>query len=191
MRAKVRAKAPVAAVASVPAALLAHALDTHGLLPFVHETADVRSAMGPLAVAVWLALTAAVVGLAASSRWPALLGAPAALASAALPEIVGRHDLGAIAEPSAMLAAIVQWLLLLVVVALAIVASHVLRLSPLVAHPPVVRMPVPASATTRPYLAARWRMRSRAPPARSFPSTVSPVQEGHPCTHHQYAGSLP
>ena len=186
-----RAKVPVAAIASVPAALLAHALDTHGLLPFVRETADVRGAMGPLAVTVWLALTATVVGLAASSRWPALLGAPAALASAGLPEIVGRHDLGAIAEPSAMLGAVVQWLLLLVVLALAVVASRVLRLTPLVAHPPVLRMPPAASATIRPYVAARWRRRSRAPPAASFPLTFSDVQEGHPCTHHLYAGSLP
>jgi hypothetical protein len=173
----------------VLAALLAHALDANGLLPFVHETGDVRGAMGPLAVALWLALTAVAVGLAASSRRPALCGAPASLASAGLPELIGRHDIGALFEPSAMLGALLQWLLLLVVVALAVVASHVLRLAPLVAHRPAAGNPAPAPGSVRPYVAPGWRLRSRAPPARSFPPTISFVQEGHPCMHHPYAAS--
>ena len=159
-----RAKVPVAAVASVPAALLTHALDVNGLLPFVHESGDVRGAMGPLAVALWLALTAVLVGLAASSRRPALLGAPAALVSAGLPEIVGRHDIGAVVEPGAMLGAFVQWLLLVVVVALAVAASRVLRLAPLVARSPAVRLVPAALPIAVPHVAARWRLHSRAPP---------------------------
>jgi len=162
----VKASGPVAAVASVPAALLAHALDASGRLPFVHESGDVRGAMGPLAIVLWLALTATVVGLAANSRSPALLGAPASLASAGLPELIGRHDLGAVFEPGAMLGALVQWLLLLIVVALAVVASRVLRLAPLVAGGPVVRTPAISSRASRPpYVLPRWRLRSRAPPA--------------------------
>jgi len=162
----VRAKATTAAVASVPAALLAHALDVSGSLPFVHETGAVRGAMGPLAVVLWLALTALVVGFAAASRWPALLGAPASLASAGLPELIGRHDVGAVFEPGAILGALVQWLLLLSVVALAVVASRVLRLSPFVAGGPQLRMPAPVARPARPpYVAPRWRLRSRAPPA--------------------------
>ncbi|MDQ1699217.1 MAG: hypothetical protein QOG34_1080 [Frankiaceae bacterium] len=157
---------PTAAVASVPAALLAHAMDVAGWLPFVHETDDVRAAMGPLAVVLWLAFTAAAVGLATASRRPALLAAPASLASAGLPELIGRHDLGAVFEPGAILGALLQWSLLLVVLALAVVASEVLRLSPLATGGPRLRMPALASRPQRPpYLLTRWRLRSRAPPA--------------------------
>ena len=165
-----RAKAATAAVASVPAALLAHALDVTGNLPFVHETADVRAAMGTAAVVLWLALTALAVGLAAASRKPALLGAPASLASAGLPEMIGRHDLGAVLEPGAMLGALLQWLLLLVIVGLAVAASRVLRIVPLVAHGPRWRTPLLVLRPERPpYVVPRWRLRSRAPPA--CPST--------------------
>jgi len=145
---------------------LAHALDASGRLPFVHESSDVRGAMGPLAIVLWLALTALVVGLAANSRSPALLGAPASLASAGLPELIGRHDLGAVFEPGAMLGALVQWLLLLLVVALAVAASCVLRLAPLVAGGPIVHTPAISARPGRPpYVLPRWRLRSRAPPA--------------------------
>jgi len=160
----VRANTSVIA-ASVPAALLAHALDVSGRLPFVHEAGDVRGAMGPLAVALWLALTAVVVGLAAASRWPAMLAAPASLASAGLPELIGRHDLGAALEPGAMLGALLQWTLRLVVLALAVVASRVLRLTPLIAGAPLARMPaLPSRPDRSPYVVARWGLRSRAPP---------------------------
>lgn len=159
-----------AAVASVPAALVAHALDASGRLPFVHESGEVRGAMGTGAVASWLALTAIVVGVAAASRRPALLGAPAALASAGLPELIGRHDPGALFEPGAIVGALLQWVLLLVVLALAMVARRVLHLSPLVPRAPL--RPTSASSprlTTRPDYPPRWRLRSRAPPA--CPST--------------------
>lgn len=161
-----QARIPVAAVASVPAALLAHALDASGRLPYVHESGDVRGAMGPLAVVLWLGVTALVVGLAASSRRPSLLAAPASLASAGLPELIGRHDLGAIVEPGAMLGALLQWLLLLVVLALAVVASRVLRLAPFAAAAPPARSSVRGRSPDRPpHVAYRWRLRSRAPPA--------------------------
>jgi hypothetical protein len=174
----------VAAAASVPAALLAHALDASGRLPFVHESGDVRGAMGPLAVVLWLGLTALVVGLAAASRWPAVVGAPASLASAGLPELIGRHDAGAVFEPGAMLGAVVQWLLLLVVVGLAVVASRVLRLTPLVAAGPLVRVVAARPGRSKaPYVAPRWRLRSRAPPRRPSHRPFLVVQEGHPCTH--------
>lgn len=160
-----RANVPTAAVASVPAALLAHALDASGRLPFVHESGGVRMAMGPLAVALWLALTAVVVGLASASRWPALLGAPASLASAGLPELIGRHDLGSVFEPGAILGAVLQWTLLLVVLALAMAASRVLGLTPLAAGGPLLRMPAWLARPIRsPYVVPRWRLRSRAPP---------------------------
>lgn len=164
-----RANVPVgvlAATASVPAALLAHALDVSGRLPFVHETGDVRTAMGPVAVVLWLALTALVAGLASASRRAALLCAPASLASAGLPELIGRHDLGAVFEPGAILGALVQWSLLLVVLAVAFVARRVLRIAPLVAGRPLLRMPALLSRPAgSPYVAPRWRLRSRAPPA--------------------------
>ncbi|MDQ1747113.1 MAG: hypothetical protein QOD07_1376 [Frankiaceae bacterium] len=161
---------PAAAVASVPAALAAHALDASGRLPFVHETANVRGAMSPLAVALWLALTALLVGLAASSRRPTLVGAPAALASAGIPELIGRHDIGAVVEPSAMLGAVVQWLLLLVVVALAVVASRVLRTRPLLRWTPAAGRtfvaPYRARFAVQPF---DWSRRPRGPPVVSFP----------------------
>ena len=161
-----RANTPVI-VASVPAALLAHALDASGRLPFVHEAGDIRGAMGPLAIALWLTITAVVVGLAVASRWPALLAAPASLASAGLPELIGRHDPGAVFEPGAIVGALLQWSLLLVVLALAVVASRVLRLSPLVAGGPLVRMPALSARPIRsPDVVARWGLRSRAPPLR-------------------------
>jgi hypothetical protein len=187
----VKASVPVAAVASVPAALLAHALDASGLLPFVHESGDVRGAMGPTAVVLWLALTAVVVGLATASRWLALLAAPASLASAALPEMIGRHDLGALVEPAAALGALLQWLLLLVVLAFALVASRVLRLAPFVAGGPLLRMPALVSRPALPPSPlSRWLLPTPAPPLGVLPAALFHVQEGHPCTHHHFAGSL-
>jgi hypothetical protein len=187
----VTASVRTAAAASIPAAVVAHALDVSGRLPFVHETADVRTAMGPAAIVLWLALTAILVGLAAARRRPAMLGAPAALASAAFPELIGRHDLGAVTEPGAILGAALQWLLLVTVVALALVAERVLRLSPFAARPPASYVVVAASwPGAPPALAVRWRLRGRAPPAGPSPDHFS-VQEGHPCTHHLFVASPP
>ena len=165
-----RAKAATAAVASVPAALVAHALDVSGRLPFVHESGAVRNAMGPLAVVLWLALTALVVGIAAASRRPALLGAPAALVSAALPELIGRHDPGAIVEPGATLGALLQWLLLLTVLALALVADRVLRTQPLPGWIPSPVLTFTQSYRGRcPSQLLVWCRRPRGPPCSTFP----------------------
>ena len=110
------------------AAATAHALDVSGRLPFVHETSDVRTAMTPAQVALWLALAAGLSALAASTR-VLLVGVPGALLVSATPELIGRHDPGAIGEPGALLAALVQVLLLLAVVAVAVVLQR--RLPPL------------------------------------------------------------
>ena len=118
----------VAATAGVCAAVTAHALDASGRLPFVHESVDVRTAMSPAQVVVWLTLAGAVSALAATTR-VLLVGVPGAFLVSAMPELVGRHDPGAIAEPGAVLGALVQVLLLLAVVAIALVLER--RLSPL------------------------------------------------------------
>src|SRR4051794_23930333 len=109
----------VAAAAGMCAAAMAHALDVTGSLPLVHETADVRSAMSSAQVAAWLAVAAGVGAFAASTRL-LLVGVPGALLVSATPELIGRGDAGAIAEPGAILAALVQVLLLLAVVAMAL-----------------------------------------------------------------------
>jgi hypothetical protein len=110
----------VAAAAGMCAAATGHALDVTGRLPFVHESAEVRTAMSPAQVALWLALAAGVSALAASTR-VVLVGVPGALLVSATPELIGRGDPGAIFEPGAILGALVQVLLLLAVVALALV----------------------------------------------------------------------
>lgn len=123
----------VAAAAGVCAAVTAHALDASGRLPFVHESVEVRTAMSPAQVLAWLALAAAVSALAATTR-VLVVGVPGALLVSAAPELIGRHDPGAIAEPGAVLGALVQLLLLLAVVALALALErrlHIFRPDPL------------------------------------------------------------
>lgn len=154
-----------AAAASVPAALLAHLLDVTGRLPMVHESVGVRAAMGPLAVVAWLLLTALLVALAAATR-PVLFGALAAMVSAGLPELLGRHDIGAVFEPGAVAGALVQWLLLLTVIGLALVTGRLLRLSPVEPSPrPQWLLAVPTPRLAVPACRPPWRLRSRAPPA--------------------------
>lgn len=109
----------VAAAAGVCAAATAHTLDVSGRLPFVHESVDVRASMSPGQFVVWLAAAAAVSYVAATTR-VLLVGVPGALLVSATPELLGRGDPGAIAEPGAMLGALVQLMLLLAVVAMAL-----------------------------------------------------------------------
>ena len=130
----------VAAAAGVCAAMTAHALDASGRLPFVHEAVEVRTAMSPAQVATWLVLAAAVSALAATTRVLAV-GVPGALLVSAMPELLGRHDPGAIAEPGALLSAFVQVLLLVAVVAAALVLER--RLPPLRARWPAQTLHVP------------------------------------------------
>jgi hypothetical protein len=159
----------VGAVAvGVPAALLAHALDAAGQLPFVHETAGVRTAMGPATVAAWLLLTAVVMALAASTR-PVLVGGPGTLLTAGLPELLSRHDPGAIFEPGALLGALLQWLLLLTLIAMVLVAERVLHLAqrPGVA-PFCLDTVLPAARQRTPRRRVHLSLRSRAPPPWGF-----------------------
>jgi len=116
----------VAATAGVCAAVVAHALDETGRLPFVHEAVDVRTAMSPAQVVTWLIAAAAISALAATTR-VLLVGVPGALLISAAPELIGRGDPGAIGEPGAILGALLQVLLLLAVVALALVLERRLR----------------------------------------------------------------
>ena len=159
-----RSRRVVAAVAGVAGALLAHALDAAGLLPFVHESVGVRTAMSPGLTAGWLVLTAALCAL--TARRPATAGVVAALVIGGLPELAGRLDPGAMFEPAAVAGALLQWLLLVLVLSLAYAVHSRLSTSvlPHVAAP-TFHSPVPWP--TRP-LASRLASRSgrtRAPPA--------------------------
>ena len=156
----VHLRGAVAATAGVCAAAVAHALDESGRLPFVHEAVGVRTAMSPAQVVAWLAL-AAIVGAVAATTRVLLVGVPGALLVSAAPELIGRGDPGAIAEPGALLGALVQLLLLLAVVATALVLER--RLLPLrrerlprlfcgsrhVRPPAVVRLVVDRTAAPR------------------------------------------
>src|SRR3954464_14991710 len=112
-----RSRRIVAAVAGVTGAVVAHTLDVTGLLPFVHESVEVRTAMTPAATLCWLPLAAALAAV--PPRRPATAGAAAALAIGGLPELAGRHDPGAMFEPAAMAGALLQWLLLVLVLSVA------------------------------------------------------------------------
>src|SRR3954469_15076680 len=107
----------VAAVAGVTGAAVAHTLDAVGLLPFVHESVEVRTAMSSTTTLCWLALAAGLSAI--TARRPATAGAAAALVIGGLPELAGRHDPGAMFEPAAMAGAVLQWLLLLLVLSVA------------------------------------------------------------------------
>jgi hypothetical protein len=144
----VRTRACVAAVAGVAAAATGHALDVSGRLPFVHESGDVRLAMQPLAVVVWLSLAAALAAFAATTRL-LLVGVPAALLVSATPELWGRGDPGALLEPGALLGAALQVLLLLVLVSAALVVEAKLRLPVLGWHTSVPPRPPLASHPRR------------------------------------------
>lgn len=123
-----RTRTVLAAAAGIAAAATAHALDASGQLPFVHETADVRDAMAPLVTAAWLLLAGSLAAVAAATR-VVLVGAPAAVAVSAFPELWGRHDFGAVVEPGALLGAALQVVLLLLVVSAALLFAD--RIAPL------------------------------------------------------------
>ena len=130
----------VAATAGLCAAATGHVLDVSGRLPFVHESEGVRTAMTPVQVAVWLALAAGLSALAARTR-PWVVGAPAALAVSATPEMIGRHDPGALLEPGALLGALLQLLLVVAIVALAVAVER--RLAVLIVHVPLLPAAAP------------------------------------------------
>lgn len=167
-----RTRGCAAVVAGIVGAAGTHALDTAGLLPGVHEAADVRAGMGPLATVAWLSFAGGLGWLAALTR-PALVGGSAALVVSAIPELVGRHDPGAIAEPGAMAGALVQWLLLLVVVAIAVIVDRWLAVQ---ARSSQLDLPAQPSVVGRSRKFSRLvdrRGRPRAPPLVLLPVTFS------------------
>lgn len=119
----VHLRAVVAASAGVCAAATAHALDVTGRLPFVHEAVAVRTSMSPAEVALWLLVAAAVSAVAACTR-VVLVGVPGALLVSGAPELLGRHDPGAVFEPGALMGAVVQLLLILAVAAVALLLQR-------------------------------------------------------------------
>jgi len=167
-----RTRGFAAVVAGIAGAAGTHALDAAGLLPGVHEATGVRTGMGPSATVGWLLLAGALAWLAARTR-PALVGGSAALLVSGIPELVGRHDPGAIVEPGAMAGALVQWLLLLAVVAIAVVVDRWLAVR---APSSYVDLPGPSAIVGRSRNASRLvdrRGRPRAPPLVLLPVTVS------------------
>jgi hypothetical protein len=157
----------LAACVGVGAAAMSHALDQAGQLPLVHEQADVRTAMSPALIACWLLLAAALSALAAASR-PLLVGAPAALVVSAVPELVGRHDVGAVMEPGAIVGSVVQWLLIAVVVTVALLAERQLGQRPVAPSVLIALWPSPAGRVIAPRpLLLVGESRSRSPPLAS------------------------
>src|SRR4051794_1676938 len=170
----------VAAVAGVTGAAVAHALDAAGLLPFVHESVEVRTAMSSTTTLCWLALAAGLA--AATPRRPAPGGAAAALAVGGPPRPAGRHAPGAMFEPAAMAGALLQWLLLVLVLSVAYAVHTWLTTS----------APTPATVPTlERHTSLRSRAlcsrttgrsgRTRAPPASLLTAWVHPFQRGQRC----------
>jgi hypothetical protein len=160
-----RIRGLAAAVAGVVGAATAHALDVRGLLPGVRETAHVRQAMGPAVTVLWLGLAGGVALIAARTR-PLLVGAVGALAVGAVPELLGRLDPGAAFEPGAVAGALLQWLLLMAVVALAVVVEHRLGLMPFARTSlRTCWPPVPGYSSRGLPFVLIDRARPRAPPA--------------------------
>jgi hypothetical protein len=167
-----RTRGFAAVVAGVAGAAGTHALDVAGMLPGVHEAAGVRAGMGPLATVAWLGLAGALAWLAARTRL-ALVGGTAALLVSAVPELVGRHDPGAIAEPGALAGALVQWLLLLAVVAIVVVVDHWLAVKAPTSYLDLPRQTTIVGRSRNVSLLVDRRGRPRAPPVVHLPVTVS------------------
>src|SRR3954447_17791727 len=159
----VHLRGAVAAAAGMCAAATAHVLDETGRLPFVHESLNVRTAMSPAQVVVWLIAAAVMSALAVTTR-VLLVGVPGALLVSAAPELIGRGDPGAIAEPGAILGALLQVLLLLAVVALALVLER--RLGIFRPHPlsRPAHEALPVALDRRVHLLVAGRAAPRAPP---------------------------
>src|SRR3954453_7297286 len=159
-----RSRRIVAAVAGVTGAVVAHSLDVTGLLPFVHESVGVRTAMTPAATLCWLALAAALAAV--TARRPATAGAAAALAVGGLPELAGPVGPGAMFEPAAMAGALLQWLLLVLVLSVAYAVHTRLTTSELAPTAlPTLRLTT-SPRRPRPFCRIAGRSgRTRAPPA--------------------------
>jgi hypothetical protein len=162
-----------AAAAGVAGAAGAHLLDVAGLLPGVHETVAVRTAMGPLLTVAWLLVAGGLAWLACVTR-PVPVGAVAAVVVSGAPELIGRHDPGAVAEPGAIAGALLQWLLLLLVVAVAVLLERQLATRPFApaATPPRPAGACPAISTALVPSAVSTTARPRAPPWWCPPQTA-------------------
>ena len=160
----VRVRVALAAAAGAAAAAAGHAMDVAGQLPFVEEAEHVRTAMTPTMTVGWLALAALLAGTAAATRVVAV-GVPAAVLVSGFPELWGRHDLGAVAEPGALLGALLQVLLLLAIVAAALlVQDRLTNTTAAVVLSRPTRPPLPLHPVRRATRTTVVR-RSRAPPA--------------------------
>jgi hypothetical protein len=153
-----------AMAAGVVGAATSHAFDAAGLLPGVHETEAVRTAMGPVVTVIWLGLAGGLAWVATRTR-PALVGGSSALVVSAIPELVGRHDPGAIGEPGAVAGALMQWLLLMAVVAVLVVVDRSLAALVVPSSYRIFFWPQPAVGAGRgPRRVVDRRGRPRAPP---------------------------
>jgi len=158
-----RMRGVAAAVAGIVGAATAHALDEAGLLPGIHESANVREAMGPALTVGWLVLAGVMAWYAARTR-PALVGGASALVLSAVPELVGRHDPEAFAEPGAIAGALLQWLLLLAVLAVLVVIDRWLAVRAPASYPDVPRQPTALALQSDINRLVDRRARPRAPP---------------------------
>src|SRR3954451_13440061 len=172
-----RSRRIVAAAAGVTGAAVAHTLDVTGLLPFVHESVEVRTAMTPAATLCWVALAAALAAV--TARRPATAGAAAALAIGGLPELAGRHDPGAMFEPAAMAGALLQWLLLVLVLTVAYAVHTRLTASgPAPTQVPTLRLPLSLRPSGFRCRVPGRSGRTRAPPASRVTSRTVFCQRG-------------
>src|SRR4051812_14519984 len=171
----------VAAVAGVTGAVVAHALDAAGLLPFVHESVEVRTGMSPVATVCWLGLAAVLAAVTAMR--PATAGAAAALVIGGLPELAGRQDPGAMFEPAAMAGALLQWLLLVLVLSVAYaVHTRLTTTQPSPTALPAIRLTTsPRPRRLRRHVTGRSGL-TRAPPASRITSSTVIFQRGTRCT---------
>lgn len=165
-----RTRGPAAAVVGAAGAGLARALDVAGLLPGVHEGEAVRGGMGPAATTLWLLLAASLAWLVGvmARLW---VGVAVCVFVSGIPELVTRHDPEAMGEPGALMGALVQLLLLLMVLALAIVIESGLRRT----RPPVPawqrhRAPLPLVDLCRPRTGLRLDANPRGPPTVARPA---------------------
>jgi hypothetical protein len=130
----------------------------------------VRHGMGPGATALWLSLAAVLA--AASARRPLMAGV-AAVVVAGVPELLVRHDPGAMLEPAALAGALMQWTLLLLVIAVALAVQTRLSATPFAGSAPVAAVARVAAAAeaVRVFVLARTSL-SRAPPCASLLTSV-------------------